>query len=197
MNNKRMNIDLKLKKEKRNEVIRWILYYLGAALCYVIITTLGRGFVMPLLLVPAAVFTAYNERSTPFYTALYGCVCGLLLDSAVGTLISFNGIILGFCSMMTSLFFMFYLRRHMLNFLLIGTLVTALREIMHYALFYLLWGYDENGKILLGVFLPEFILTSISGVVIFGAGMLLNKLFGAVTEHYIEETTEDKPPEKQ
>ena len=188
---KKMNIDIKKKREKRNTIIRRILYFVIAAFFYVLMTSVKFTAAVPLLLIPAAISTAIYESSSPSYSALLGCVCGLLLDRASGTIISFNGIILGFCSMMTSLLFLFYLRKKLLNFMMLDIAAIALQEMLHYLFFYLLWGYDSGGLIFSEIFIPEFITTNIFGIAVYALYYLVNRFLGNVREHYIEETSED------
>lgn len=185
----KMNMDRKIQREKRNIVIRWILYYFLAAVFYVVISTVKTSLPMPLLLVPMAVAVAAFENSTPFYSALFGIVCGLLLDSASGTLVSFNGIIIGFCAMMTSLIFLCYFRRQLFNFILLDLAASLIQGILHYLFFYLLWGYDPGQAIFREIFIPEFILTNLWGIGVYGLLRLIERIFGAVREHYIEENS--------
>lgn len=194
---KKMNMDRKKKKEKRNEIIRWIIYYLIAGIGYIFMSTgkvisvsdMGR-LPMPLVLIPIAAAAAVYESASPFYSALFGCVCGLLTDSASGTLVSFNGIIIGFCSMIISLVFLFYMRRRILNFILLCFGASLIQSSLHYIFFYLLWGYDPDSGILTGIFIPEFIFTNISGIFIYLLFKLIDRFFGAVREHYIEDSSE-------
>ncbi|MGN0642236.1 MAG: hypothetical protein ACI4JJ_03745 [Huintestinicola sp.] len=184
-----MNIELKKKKERRNAVIRWIFNYLIMAFCYVFMSTVKTGYPLPLLLIPAAVCVSLREQ--PFDSALYGCVCGLLLDSAQDTLVGFNAIILMWCCLMTSLLFGYLLRKHIVNFILIDLLITALQSGLHYLFYYMLWGYDRSGRIFGSIFVPELIFTNLSGIIMFIVVGVLARTFGTVTEHYIEEKSDD------
>ncbi len=184
---RKMNIDLKIRKERRNTIARRILYFVIAALFYILMTTVKFSGAVPLILIPAAVGAAVFESSSPVYCAFYGCFCGLLLDRASGTLISFNGIIIGFCAMMTALVFCFYLHKKLLNFLLLDLAAVLVQGLLHYLFFYLMWGYDGGGRIFSDVFVPEFIVTNISGAAVYGLFFLLNRFLGNVREHYIED----------
>ncbi len=184
---KKMNIELKLKTERRNLIIRRSIYFPLAALAFVFMTTAKLPFHTPLLLVSMAVCTGIFENDSPVYCAVCGCACGLLTDIATGTLISFNGIILGLCSMMTSLFFLFFFRRKFINFLIMDMAVTLVQGLLHYLFFYLLWGYDKSGGIFTDYFIPEFIVTNIAGIAVYGIFLLISRFLGTVREHYIEE----------
>ena len=182
----KMNIDRKIQREKRNAVIRWVIYYLLAVIFYVVISTVRTALPMPLLLIPLAVGVAAFENLSPFYAALFGIVCGLLLDSATGTLVSFNGIIVGAAAMMTSLIFLFYFRRQLINFILLDLAAAVVQGLLHYLFFYLLWGYDPSHAIFREIFVPEFILTNLWGIAVYGLLRRTERIFGAVRAHSIE-----------
>ena len=118
-----MNIELKKKKEQRNYIIRQLIQVLLMSFSYVFISTVNTGSPLPVLLIPCAV--CYAVRESPFNSALFGCVCGLLLDSASGTLTGFNAIILMWASLFISLLFHYVLRRHILNFLWLDLCVSS------------------------------------------------------------------------
>lgn len=184
-----MNIELKQKKEQRNGIIRQLILILIMSFCYVFISTVNTGKPLPLLLIPCAV--CYASREAPFNSALFGCVCGLLLDSAVGTLTGFNAIILMWSCVLISLLFHYILRRHILNFLLLDLAVTVIQALLHYLFFYSIWEYDASGAVFREIFIPEAIYTNISGIILYWITGAVTKAFGTVTEHYIEEKSED------
>ena len=104
----KMNIDLKLRMERRNLIIRRILYFVIAFFAFILISTVKTDLPSALLLIPIAVCTAVFECDSPIYCSFFGAFCGLLLDFSADTLVSFNGIILTVCSMFTSLLFLFF-----------------------------------------------------------------------------------------
>lgn len=184
-----MNIELKKKKERRNYVIRQTLLVLLMAFSYVFVSSVHTPGALPLLLTPCAV--CYAGREAPFDSVLYGCVCGLLLYSASGTLTGFNAIILMWTSLMISLLFHYILRRHILNFLWLDFSVIFIQSMLHYLFFYFLWEYDLSGMVFRRIFIPEMIWTNIFGIVLYLLTGIISKGFGTVTEHYIEEKSED------
>lgn len=186
---KKMTMDRKMRTEKRNLIIRRILYFFLAAVSFVIISTVKTTLPLPLLLIDLGVCTAAFEFDSPMYCSVYGCFCGLLLDIAEDTLFCFNGIILTFCCLMVSLIFYCYLHRKLLNFILLNFTVILVQGALHYLFYYLLWGYDRNKEILTEIFIPELIATNIFGIVVFGLYKLIGHFLGAVREHYIEEQT--------
>ncbi len=184
-----MNIELKKKKERTNAVIRQIIYIFLMSFGYVFISTVSTGGALPVLLIPLAV--CYGVREEPFNSALFGCVCGLLLDSASGTLIGFNGIVLMWSAVFVSLLFHYYLRRHVVNFIWLDFTAVLIQSLLHYLFFYQIWGYDLSGEVFRGVFIPEAIYTNISGLVIYWLTGIISSRFGTITDHYIEEKSED------
>ncbi len=186
---KRMTMDRKMRTEKRNLIIRRILYFFLAATSFVIISTVRTTLPMPLLLINLGVCAAVFEYDSPVYCSVYGGFCGLLLDIAENTLFCFNGIILTFCCLMVALIFSCFLHRKLLNFILLDFGVIIVQAALHYLFYYLLWGYDRDQAILMEIFIPELIATNIAGIAVFGVYKLIGHFLGAVREHYIEEQT--------
>ena len=170
-------------------MIRQLLLFLLMAFSYVFISSVNASGALPVLLIPCAV--CYAGRESPFDSVLYGCVCGLLLDSASGTLTGFNAIILMWSSLMISLLFHYFLRRHILNFLWLDFAVIFIQSMLHYLFFYYLWEFDLSGMVFRRIFIPEMIWTNIFGIVLYLLTGVISKGFGTVTEHYIEEKSED------
>lgn len=184
-----MNIELKKKRERRNNIIRPLFYVFLMAFSYVLMSTVSTGAPLPLMLIPCAV--CYAVREEPFNSAFFGCICGLFLDSATDTLIGFNAIVLMWTCLFVSLFFHYFLRRHILNFLWLDFAVILIQLFLHYLFFYWIWGYDKSGAVFTRILLPAAFYTNLSGVVIFWLTGVITRHFGTVTEHYIEEKSDD------
>ncbi len=184
-----MNIDVKIKKEKRNTAVRWILYYLIMSAEYVFMTTFQANVPLPLLLLATAMCISVVED--PFDSAITGCVAGLMLDLAEGTLVGMNGIMIMWCCLMSSLLFYFVLRRHFVNVLVINAAAVILQTTFRYLFYYLIWGYESGGQIYLNEFLPIVIMTIISAAAIYPLINLMHRKLGVIKEHYIEEHSDD------
>ncbi len=184
-----MNIDLKRKKEKRNAVVRWILYGLLLAFSYIYMTTAPLRLRVPLFIIPAAMCVSMFEE--PFESAIMGCAAGLLLDTAQGTLIGLNGIIMLWCCLASSLLFHFFMRRHIVNIIMLNAAAVLGQGIIHYFFYYAIWEYDSAGKIFLREFLPVMLYTTIAVIPFFFIVRFLSAHFGAIEESYIEEKTDD------
>ena len=183
-----MNIELKKKKERAGGIVRQLLYILLMATGYIFISTVNVR-VLPLFPVCCAV--CYAVREEPMSSALYGSVCGFLLDCAQDTLVGFNAILLMWSCLLISLLFHCFLRRHVVNFLLLDLGVIMLRGLLHYLFFYEIWDYDLTGQIFTKIFIPEMIFTNIAGAAVYWLTGVIAGKFGTVTEHYIEEKSED------
>lgn len=184
-----MNIDLKRKKEKRNAAVRWIIYMLILAVSYIYMTTTAFNFKAVLMVIPAAMCVAMFEE--PFDSAICGCVAGLLLDTAQGTLVGLSGIILMWCCLIASLLFHFFMRRHIVNIIMLNAAAILIQGIIHYFCYYAIWGYDTSGRIFIDEFLPVMLYTEIAVLPMYFAVRFLVKRFGVIVESYIEEKSDD------
>lgn len=184
-----MNIDIKKKREKRNCIFRWIIYYLVLIIEYVFMTTFQINIPLPMLLVSTALCISMFED--PYYSAVTGCAAGLMLDAAEGTLIGMNGIILMWCCLMSSLLFYFVVRKHIFNIILIVTAAAFVQTGFRYIFYYSIWGYEKNGRIYLSEFLPVIISTVISVLIVYPFIKMLCKKLGEIKDTYIEEKSDD------
>ncbi len=184
-----MNIDLKRKKEKRHTVIRWCIYSLMLAVSYIYMTTAPLSVRTPLLVIPIVMCVAMYEE--PFDSAVIGCVAGLLLDTAQGTLVGVSGIVMLWCCLGASLLFHFFMRRHIVNIILLNAAAVIGQGLIHYFFFFAIWEYDKNGQIFLDRFLPVMIYTEIAVIPFFFVIRWLVKRFGIIVENYVEEKSDD------
>lgn len=184
-----MNIDLKRKKEKRNAVIRWLIYALMLAVAYIFMTTAPLNLRTPLFVIPIVMCISMFEE--PFDSAIVGCVAGLLLDTAQGTLVGISGIVMLWCCLGSSLLFHFFMRRHILNIIMLNGAAVIIQGIIHYFFYYAIWEYDLSGKIFLHEFLTVMLYTEIAVIPIYYIVRFLVKKFGVIVESYIEEKSDD------
>ena len=184
-----MNIDIKRKKEKRNTTLRWILYGVMLVLSYVYMTTAPLNLRTPLFVIPIAICISMFEE--PFESAICGCLAGLLLDTAQGTLVGLSGIIMLWCCLFSSLLFHFFVRRHFLNIVILNAAAILIQGVIHYFFYYAIWEYDHSGKIFMNEFLPVMIYTEIAVLPFYFAVKFLVKHLGLIDENYIEEQSDD------
>lgn len=166
-----------------------MLYFLILVISYIYMTTAPINLRTPLFLIPAAMCVSAFEE--PFDSAVLGCVAGLLLDTAQGTMVGLSGIIMLWCCLMSSLLFHFFLRRHVLGVMMINLAAILIQEIIYYFFYYAIWEYDPSGRIFTGEFLPVMIYTEIAALPIYFIIRFLVKHFGIIVDNYIEEQSDD------
>ncbi|MGN0598440.1 MAG: rod shape-determining protein MreD [Oscillospiraceae bacterium] len=184
-----MNIDIKRRKEKIRAVLRWTIYFLLLFIEYIIMTTMSSIHRMPLFIVATAICIAVFED--PFNSAILGCLAGLMLDAAEGTIVGLNGVILTMCCLMTSLLFYFIMRRHIVNVLALTAATAFIQTGLRYIFYYSIWGYDDRGAIYLHEIVPVMIFTVIASAVFYPLIRFLSSQLGVIKETYVEEKSEN------
>ncbi len=140
---------------KRRNQIKWCIYCLLLPILYVMQTTpgfLSFGGVKPMLLIPLAVAVACFEQPLP--SGVYAMFCGLFTDAAADYLLGFNAIILMFACVIISLVHTAYLKSKLADTLASCFLTLLLQRFLDYFFYYLIWGSDPDGWMLLHRFLP-------------------------------------------
>ena len=184
-----MNIDIKRRKEKFRSVLRWAIYFLLLFIEYIVMTTMGTAHRMPLLIVSTAICISAFED--PFSSAILGCLAGLTLDGAEGTIVGLNGIILTMCCLLTSLLFYFLMRRHIVNVLALTAAASFIQTGFRYIFYYSIWSYDSHGAIYLREILPIIIFTIIASAPFYPLIRFLSSRLGIIKETYVEEKSEN------
>ena len=119
-----MNNLKKRRIEQIRTVIKWLLMFLTASAAYILMTAVPVSFPLPLLFLPMAVAVASKEE--PFNAGLWGCVCGLMTDSALDKLFGFNAVIFTFAAVLISLLFQYILRQNILNIAMLNFILIPL-----------------------------------------------------------------------
>ena len=185
MKNKRLTI----KIVRRNLIIKWFLYVLLASFAYVISTIKITSFPKPLMLIPIAVCIC--SKQTEMTSSLVGLVIGFMLDSASGRLFGFNAFILMICCMFVSLLFLYLLRQNIFNVLVLIIITTLIQTGLDFLFAYGVWGIEHVGDIFLKWFLPSMMFTILASVPIIAITRLIERKFGIIDDHYIEEKDEN------
>jgi hypothetical protein len=175
------------KTERRLSVTRWLIYLLAAFLCAAFMWATGGR--LPLLMIPFAVSVAAFE--TPVRSAVYACICGLMLDNMTASLFGFYGIMLLWCALFVSVLFTLLLRRHLLNVFFLNAVSSALLLLLHYFFYINIWGYDESGAIFLSWYVPMFFLTAVFVIPIYFFVRLLKTKLAIISEVSPEEKSDD------
>ena len=124
----------------------------------------------PNLVISLVVAAAVTE--TERYAAVFGMVCGFLIDSSVGSPFFFSGVQYFFAAYLTAAITRYYFSKSFLTMCIMILPVCALRELFN--VFYLMgvWKNFDLGRAMLEFILPEYIYT----VALAPAAYLLVKL---------------------
>ena len=132
------------KQERFCIALRWTLYVLLLALCFVLQCT-GRHL-NPLYVIPAAVCISMSEGVLT--AAGVGVVTGLMIDISCGKLLGLNALFLVCGCVCTALLFMHLLRHNIIK----GGL--------DYLFYYYMWNYDAVETVFARWHLPVIFLTT-------------------------------------
>ncbi|MBQ9208758.1 MAG: hypothetical protein IJ149_04130 [Oscillospiraceae bacterium] len=180
-----MNIDRKKRKERKHGIIRALFYAFLLVFSFILMQTVNTDMPVALLLIPCAV--CVSMREDPFVSSIYAAACGFFLDVCLDVLPGLNAIILMWTCMMVSLFTGNVLRRTFIGFVIADAAVIFIQELLHYTFYCFIWDYDPTGLMIRDIYLPEFIITNVTGLLFYPVTGLIMRRFGAVTEHYIEQ----------
>lgn len=144
------------KQERFCIALRWTLYVLLLALCFVLQCT-GRHL-NPLYVIPAAVCISMSEG---VLTATgVGMVTGLMIDISCGKLLGLNALFLVCGCVCTALLFMHLLRHNIINVLIVTLLLAAMQGGLDYLFYYYMWNYDAVETVFARWHLPVIFLTT-------------------------------------
>jgi hypothetical protein len=140
-------------------------------------------------MIPFAISVAAFE--TPVRSAVYACVCGLMLDNLTDSLFGFFGITLLWAGLFVSVLFTLLLRRHALNVFFLNAVATLILLLLHYLFYMGIWGYDESGVIFLEWYVPLFFLTGVGVVPVYFLVRLLKQKLSPVVKVVPDEKSDD------
>lgn len=141
--------------------LRWVFYALLLLLLYTMQTTpglFGIAGVRPALVAPAALAIAIYENELA--GAIYGAVAGLMWDLSAMRLSGFNGVILCVLCVACSFFFIFWVRKTVLNASLVCALALLIQCGLDY-LFNFFFFYKDSLYILTRQLLPGTLYTAL------------------------------------
>ena len=115
--------------------------------------------VKPNLIISLIIAAAVMENEK--YAAIFGLVCGFIVDSSVGSPFSFSGIYYFFAAYITGIITKHYFTKSILTMIIVILPVCAVREIFN--MFYLMgiWGNFNIAEALFGYILPEYAYTAV------------------------------------
>lgn len=176
------------RRERRQNVIKWLLY----ALCLVAFYTVMRcgifGFAQPVLIIPLAVAAAMLEGELP--SCIFAVFCGFYIDISCGYLFGFSALWLLMICLTVSLLCRNLIRTNIINFLWITLAAAALELSMAYLFHVVIWDYKSYEIIFSESVLPTGISTFIISPFVYLLVRALHQRFGGSAELNRYEPTE-------
>lgn len=188
MRNKSVYRPKKIKKPMPEGVkiaIKWVVYCVFAFLFFAFSTQGTSGTSRAIILFPLAFAIAVFESEVP--AAVTGAITGLLIDISLDKLLGFTAFFLCIACGLISAFFRQFLRKNIINYLVILIVLSALFLYIDYYLFYRIWGYEGFERVLKAVLVPSWLKTLLWSPAVFGGVWLTDRLSGASRRLIIEE----------
>ncbi len=164
--------------------VKWLIFAVLTVFMYTSLTS-GSGKSQALLLMPLAVGVSFYEHEIP--SAVFGSVCGLLLDVALGKLPGFTALWLCLCCAGTAALFGSLLRRNIINFLWVFCLIGGIYLYIDYYFYYKIWGYEGYQLVLRHRLIPSALKTLGWSLAVFAAVYLAERLCGMPRKLDLEE----------
>lgn len=165
--------------------IKWLIYLLGALLLFSFSTQGSSSVPRAIALFPLAISIAVFEDEVP--SCIAGVFIGLLIDISLDKLLGFTAFFLCICCGLISAFFRQFLRKNIINYIIIITVLTAIFLYADYYLFYRIWGYDGFKNVLKTILVPSWLKTLFWSPIVFGAIKLIDIVTGVSRKLVIEE----------
>lgn len=115
--------------------------------------------VRPIWVLPFAVAISMCEDVVS--AAVFGSLSGLLCDLGSQALFGFNGLLVLCGCVAISLLSFFLIKVNWKSALLLGGALAAIRALLEFFFFYLIWGYENIQLIFIHSVLPIFIYTTV------------------------------------
>lgn len=176
------------RRERRQNVIKWLLY----ALCLVVFYTVMRcgifGFAQPVLLIPLAISAAMLEGELS--SSVFAVFCGFYIDISCGYLFGFSALWLLIICLTVSLLCRNLIRANIINFLWITLVADALELSMAYLFHTVIWDYNSYGIVFYKSILPTAISTFVLSPLVYLLVRAIHNRFGGSSELNRYEPTE-------
>ncbi|MCL2693863.1 MAG: hypothetical protein FWE60_02015 [Oscillospiraceae bacterium] len=145
----------RFRSNGKKPLLRWVCYSLMLLFFF---TVMSGGFFrswQPIFIIPLAIAVAMHERE--FGGALFGAVCGLMIDTACGNLFGMSSVWLMPCTLAASLLIMNLMRSNFINHLWMTASACLIMAFMEYFFKYLIWDEPNSGIILRMYIIPSYI----------------------------------------
>ncbi len=189
------------RKMKTKIFLRWFFYCLILMLLYSLMSCGAFGLWQPFLIISFAVGVSMREQE--FASAMFGILCGFMLDIALDTLFGFFAVLLMPCCFLTSLFSRNLIKVNFLNHIMFTAVATLFSFSMHFLFNYAIWNLPGREIIALKVLLPSLGATVLTAPLMYLLSKLLARKLGLENEINLSEslgtaqdTAEEKTEEK-
>ncbi len=164
--------------------LKWIFFSVSAVFMFTASTSGGRG-PKALLLFPMTAAVAVFESEIP--SAVYGSLCGLLLDVSLGKLPGFTALWLCLVCAGASALFGQLLRKNFVNYLWVFALAGSVYLYIDYYLYYKIWAYEGYRLALTERLIPSAFKTLLWAVPVYLAVYAAERLSGISRKLDLEE----------
>lgn len=168
--------------------IKWAVFAVLAIFIYGFSTS-GGGSPKALLLFPLVVAISVFEAEIP--SAVFGSVCGLLLDVSLNKLTGFTALWLCLCCTAISMLFCQLLRKNIVNFMAVFALLGLIYLYTDYYFYYKIWAFEGYRLVLTRRLIPSALKTLAWAVPVYGLVYLIERLCGETRRLNIEEQVEN------
>ena len=160
-------------RQKRLNIIKWLLLSLILLFLYVIMRAGVFTHWQPVLIIPLAVAAAMNESELP--SGIFALFCGYLMDIACGYIFGFSVVWLMPICVAASLLVKNLIRLNLFNFVAITSAAVFLHFSMDYLFNTAIWNIPGGEIIFTSSILPAAISTVILSPTMYYLVKLLNK----------------------
>ncbi|MCL2634226.1 MAG: plasminogen receptor (KT) [Oscillospiraceae bacterium] len=181
------------RKDRLRTFLRWFFYSLALLFFYML---MSGGFFktwQPIFIIPLAVGVAMRERELS--AAIFGAVCGLVIDIACGKLFGFTGVWLIPGCLACALLVSHLIKANLINFIWVNAVVCAFTATADYFFRYVMWGADTSGYILTGIIIPAYLSAIIFSPFIYFMVKLISIKLSPREIHRLSGSSEDDEDE--
>lgn len=146
-------------RQKRQNILKWLLYSLTLILLYVVMRAGVFSSWQPVLIIPLAVAVAVNESELS--AGVFALFCGYLIDIACGFIFGFSVIWLMPVCVAASLLVKNLIRLNLFNYIVISIAAVFLQFSMDYLFNIVIWNIPGSNIIFSSLILPSAVSTII------------------------------------
>lgn len=146
-------------RQKRRNLLKWLLYSLTLLLLYVVMRAGVFSSWQPVLIIPLAVAVAVNESELS--AGIFALFCGYLIDIACGFIFGFSVIWLMPVCVAASLLVKNLIRLNLFNYIVISIAAVFLQFSMDYLFNIVIWNIPGSNIIFSSLILPSAVSTII------------------------------------